>query len=113
MSEADLWRYHAYAYGFRRVVINNFDRQYPRDELGEWFNHDMAAKAERWYRAKLGKPERRRFAPPLGQDTIRPNCNEIPATELTDAEREYFKPHIDQLAAEAGANLAAIVARGK
>lgn len=110
MSEVDLWRYHAYAYAFRRIQLNNWDRTYARDELGDWFSLDMVGKAERWYRQKLGRHLPQRFSP-ASQDTIRPNCEQIPATELTDAERHLLQPHIDQLAAEAKANIAAALDR--
>lgn len=100
MSEPDLWRHHAYAYGFRRVALGSFDKKYPRDELGEWFNGDMASRAERWYRLKLGVKEQR---PPhqtaSGQDAVRTDWKRIPATELTDAERKLARPLIAKMAA--------------
>ena len=67
MPEPDLWRWHAYAYGFRRA-LGNRERSYARDEAGAWFHPEMAAKAERWYRAKLARGAPRRSAEENARD---------------------------------------------
>lgn len=106
MSEPDLWRHHAYAYGFRRVVLGSFDKKYPRDELGEWFNGDMAARAERWYRLKLGvKEQRPAHQTASHQDAVRTDWKRIPATDLTDAERKIAAPEIARMSREAQFNI--------
>src|SRR6266851_1317458 len=99
MPEPDSWRHHAYAYGFRRVVLGNFERKYARDELGDWFSADMAARAERWYRQKLGVRVWTLHAPASHQDSVRTDWKRIPATELTDAERRLAGPEIARMSA--------------
>jgi len=101
MTETDLWRHHAYAYGFRRVALGSFDRKYARDELGEWFNPDMAARAERWYRVKLGVRLKEPLRAASSQDAVRNDWKRIPATELTDAERKLAGPLIARMGAAA------------
>lgn len=53
----DRWNWHAYDYGFRRVVWDVYDRSSPLDPLGEWFNAALADAAEAFLRARFGKPK--------------------------------------------------------
>lgn len=55
-SDDDLWAWHAYDYGWRRVMLNTRDDISPLDPKHEWFNAGLAAKAEIFYCRKLNKP---------------------------------------------------------
>lgn len=55
-SDSDLWRYHAYVYAFRRVMLKVNDSVSPVDPEGIWYKPEMVTKAERHYRAKFAKP---------------------------------------------------------
>ena len=67
LTESDLWHYHAYDYGFRRVMLNDFSQDYPLDPHGRWFSALLAEAAEDFYRRKLKRPK-----PLYSSDPVRP-----------------------------------------
>jgi hypothetical protein len=113
LSNEDRWCWHAYIYGFRRVQLRQFDKTSPVDGEGHWFNADMADRAERYYRQKLGIRPKPGDRPTARYDTIRPDWPRIPAPELTDAEHAIADPEITQLSREAQYGIAEIVSRSK
>jgi len=113
LTEEDRWCWHAYIYGFRRVQLGQFANTSPVDEQGDWYNADMAARAERYYRQKLGVRAKPSEHPTAPYDTVRPDWKRIPATELTAAEHELADPEIARLSAKAQRDIAEIVERGR
>ncbi len=113
MSEEDQWCWHAYTYGFRRVQLGQFANTSPVDERGDWYNADMAARAERYYRQKFGVRAKPSAYPTAPYDTVRPDWERIPSTELTDAEHKIADPAIGRLSAKAQRVIAEIVERGR
>ena len=106
LSNDDLWRLHSYRYAFRFVALGQRDRTYACDEKGEWFNANLVARAEAYYRKKLGIPAKAPYAQASGPEAIRSNCRQIPASQLTQAEAEELAPLVTALGAEAKANIA-------
>jgi hypothetical protein len=62
--DEDLWAWHAYTYGWRRVMLQTRDDALPIDEGKHWFSAELAAQAEAFYCKKFRKP-----APPLESAT--------------------------------------------
>lgn len=112
-DDVDLWRYHAYQYGFRRVVLRNFDGAYPMDPDGEWLDPYMVDRAEEFWRRKLGKGRQEIFARASSPDDIRPECRRIPAHQLTPAEAAMLAPEIEAMAARLHQHVSAIGRRGR
>jgi hypothetical protein len=52
LPEAELWQWHAYHYGWRRVYLNNHERTSPVDPDGRWFDPSLAKQAERMFAAE-------------------------------------------------------------
>jgi hypothetical protein len=49
------YQWHAYDYGWRRVVLGDRRRLSPIDEGGVWFDARLADEAEAMFRRKFGK----------------------------------------------------------
>jgi hypothetical protein len=62
--DEDLWAWHAYAYGWRRVMLQTRDDALPIDDGKHWFSAELAAQAEAFYSKKF-----RERAPPLESAT--------------------------------------------
>jgi len=91
MSDDELWRHHAYVYGFRRVVYADFGKTSPLDGNGDWFNPSMAAAAERLFKRKFDRKDR---GVPVGPRDWR----QIRSPDLTEDEREIAMPAIERMA---------------
>ncbi len=52
-SDDDLWAWHAYTYGWRRIMLQTRDDISPIDVRHEWFNASFAAAAEIYWSQKL------------------------------------------------------------
>jgi hypothetical protein len=61
-SDEDLWAWHAYDYGWRRIILQTRDDNSPIDPGRVWFNVKFAAEAEIFYARKFNKR-----APDLGK----------------------------------------------
>lgn len=113
MSEDDRWNWHSYDYGWRRVMLGDYGTVSPIDPGGEWFSLDGVMRAERFFREVFKRPKLAPWSKPSSPDAIRTDCRKIPATELTDAERDLIEPEISRMADEARANIAKAAARSK
>ena len=49
LTETERWHYHAYDYGFRAARLENFERSYPLDPDGKWFDENLAGEAKEFY----------------------------------------------------------------
>jgi hypothetical protein len=58
--DEDLWAWHAYDYGWRRIMLQTRDDNSPIDPQRQWFDAEMATKAELFYSTKF-----HRKCPPL------------------------------------------------
>jgi hypothetical protein len=58
LAEAELWFYHAYHYGWARVYLNDYNRTWPLDPKGQWFNARGVEQAELMFEAELRRPPR-------------------------------------------------------
>ena len=67
LTEAETRDYHAYVYGWRRVVLCNDQRFSPVDPSGKHFNASRVGLAEGLFRQQY-QPPRRRWKPPLHDD---------------------------------------------
>src|SRR5690242_1567380 len=63
LSVPDLWLWHAYVYGFRRVALNDYQPVSPIDAMGEWFHGELVEAAEAFYKRFLGR-SRNEYIPP-------------------------------------------------
>jgi hypothetical protein len=61
IGDEDLWAWHAYDYGWRRVMLQTRDDNSPIDPDRAWYDAKFAAEAEIFYARKLN-----RRAPPIG-----------------------------------------------
>ena len=113
LSIDDLWAWHAYIYAFRRVKLGLFLNTSLVDEQGDWYNPNLIARAERYYREKLGIKPKPSQHPTARYDEVRPDWRRIPSPELTDAEHELADPEIARMSREAQQTIAEIVARGR
>lgn len=52
-TDNELWQYHAYDYGWRRVYLFSKSDQSPIDPQGQWFNGKMTEAAEKFFRANV------------------------------------------------------------
>jgi hypothetical protein len=104
-DEFELWYWHAYTYGFRRVVLGAFEFTSPIDPEGRWYGDDQVRAAERYYRKRLGRPVKP-FHPKVAQDVVRDDCRRISAHDLTDAEHDVLDSEIADLADRARLNIA-------
>jgi hypothetical protein len=75
---SDLWQWHAYDYGWRRIMLQTRDDISPIDPQKKWFDPALAASAEIYYARKFKRP-----APPLMQNALRqtPTPEEIERVE--------------------------------
>lgn len=66
LTDGEREMYHAYVYGFRRVMLGNFARTSPVDPEGTWFRPQRVEQVEAMYRAKFArpKPQATLFDPP-------------------------------------------------
>jgi hypothetical protein len=55
LAEGELWQYHAYDYGLRRVLQNDFSRVSPIDRNGRWFDEALVLDAEDLFRPTVRK----------------------------------------------------------
>jgi hypothetical protein len=55
IANQDLWAWHAYDYGWRRVILQRRDDNSPIDPDKRWFDASLAAAAEVLYCRKFGK----------------------------------------------------------
>lgn len=92
-------RYHAYDYGWRRVLLD--DRRSPLDPEGEWFDAVLADQAERYWRIKHNKPtreeQRRRRAAavtPAEEAAARGDYERAALFRAQDRERAALKARI-------------------
>ncbi len=53
VSDDDQWAWHAYTYGWRRIMLQTRDDLSPIDVPREWFNPSFAAQAEVYWSRKL------------------------------------------------------------
>ena len=53
LTDAQLWNFHSYEYGWRRVFLHSTNNFSPLDPQRQWFDHDSAAMAEAMFRAKV------------------------------------------------------------
>jgi hypothetical protein len=57
LDEADRWHFHAYDYGWRRVVLDDRSDQSPLDPWPRsWFDEHSVAVAEAYWRRRLNRP---------------------------------------------------------
>lgn len=74
LAEPDRWLWHAYDYGWRRVMVDDWEESSPIDSDGMWFDLRLANVAEGFWRRVLNKPLPVKHPPPT-------------ADEIADAER--------------------------
>jgi hypothetical protein len=55
IADEDLWAWHAYDYGWRRVILRCRDDNSPIDPDKRWFDGRLAAEAEVFCCCKFGK----------------------------------------------------------
>src|SRR5271170_3944129 len=55
LSDGEREQYHAYDYGWRRVMLSNFARTSPIDPEGAWFRPQPVEQAEAMYRQKFAR----------------------------------------------------------
>ncbi len=111
MSDEDRWRWHAYDYGWRRVMLDDFTKRSPIDDAGEWFNASGAREAELFFRRKFNRPEKPSVPAPSHADAVRTNWRSIPGSQLTAAELALARADIERMAAEARRNIEKFAAR--
>lgn len=115
LSVPDKWLWHAYDYGFRRVVLGDMQPFSPIDALGEWFTADLVEAAEKFYRTILGNNGgRREYESPARkppEDFVRSNWRQIRSMDLTTAEHELADPSIARMLERVNANLKKIAGR--
>lgn len=76
LSEDELWRWHAYDYGFRSIILGDKNTRSPIDPTGQWFDKHLVWSAEGFYRAMVGARSDRT------QDSIdERNCRQAEAAE--------------------------------
>jgi hypothetical protein len=63
-SDQDLFWWHAYDYGWRRVVLQDRQDGSPIDPRRKWFNTDLAAEAEQYWSRKYGGPSKPKVESP-------------------------------------------------
>lgn len=83
VTDGEKEQYHAYAYGFRRVMFGNFARTSPIDPAGEWFRPQRVEQAEAMYRAKFARPK-----PPATLFDPRPTASREEVAEWERQRRE-------------------------
>lgn len=107
LDDVEIWNWHAYVYGLRRVALGIFDEVSPLDPDGEWYARDLAEAAERFYRASMGRPGRKYYPPATSQDAVRTDWPNIPMHELTRAEYAVAEPQMSALFTKVKAIIAA------
>jgi hypothetical protein len=90
----DLWHWHAYDYGWRRVMLQTRDDNSPIDPKREWFDASLAAEAEIFYAKKFD-----RRAPNLSTSKAPPTPEQI--------------AHVERCAQQIIANIAAFADRNR
>ena len=58
LSDTARWHYHAYDYGWRRVVLGQGAPNSPIDPEAKWFNGPLADRAEEMWRRFFNRPKR-------------------------------------------------------
>lgn len=95
-SSDDRFHWHAYDYGWRRVMLGDQRHISPIDPTGEWFNEFLANGAEAFWRAKMGK-QRLPRAVPSDPGAERADWRRIPFQSLTEAEKELFNESVARM----------------
>lgn len=113
IDEQQRWFWHAYDYGWRRVVMGDNRKFSPIDPdkgdgAGKWYDASLAAVAEKFYRTKLNKPAPKAYPQPSHPGAIRADWRKIPSPYLTDAERAIAMPEIARMRQEIAENLARV-----
>lgn len=68
LSNAETWQYHAYNYGWLRVIINEDHSQIDPQRL--WFNDGLVRQSEAMWRKFFNKPLPRPHAPVPSADDV-------------------------------------------
>lgn len=100
MSDEDRYRYHAYNYGWQRVMLGRMEPVEPLDPNGDWFIASMAERAEEYHRQKMRmRPKSRYKSPPFQEDqgAVRDNWPRLLLKDLTAAERALLHERIDEI----------------
>jgi hypothetical protein len=87
LSEDDRWLWHAYDYGWRRVVLDDVAKTSPIDRDGVWFDAALAYSAETFYRRKFNKPAPGE-GPAINTRTVARNV-----ARFIERGREAFRPY--------------------
>ncbi len=63
LTDAELWNFHAYDYGWRRVFLSNRVPMSPIDPDGRWFDEAGALEAERMFQLQCANRSEPRITP--------------------------------------------------
>lgn len=98
-------------------MLNDRERSSPIDPpddesgRGKWYDERLAAVAEEFYRRTLGRPAPKQHPRASSEDAVRITWRDIPAQQLTAAERALAEPEIARMAGAARRHVAAAIKR--
>lgn len=96
LTDDELWRWHAYAYGFRAVALGIREEHSPIDPDGDWYDADLAARAEKFWRYNLGREPKPESA------FVRENFEDLHVRDWTAGELALKIRETDEIAKERG-----------
>jgi hypothetical protein len=74
LAEPDRWHWHAYDYGWRRVMLDEKVDQSPIDRYKRWFEPRLANVAEGFWRRALNKPLPVKHPPATAEEIADTEC---------------------------------------
>lgn len=84
LNDLETWRWHAYIYASRRVLLEDLGQRSPVDEQGEWYDPMAIDQAEDFYRRKF-RARQTAPSPGLVREGFE-DCRLFRTSELSQAE---------------------------
>lgn len=112
-TDLECWWWHAYDYGWRRVMLGERNHQSPIDPDGDWCNTLLVDQAEVFWRAKTHRNPPKTWSRAMSEDDVREECRRIPSGDLTRAEHEFLDPEVEEMAAKVRGDFEAFAKRSK